>query len=138
MRILLTGCTGFVGKFVLLELLLRVKKDDTIICLLRGKKGQTAEERWQQIKEDSLFTGIDFNNTQIKEGDLNTLEDIVWEEEPDVLVHSAANVKTLDPYPDLYRDNVLGVQKICEMCVKWQISRLHLVSTCYIHPRGTV
>ena len=140
MRILLTGCTGFVGKFVLLELLLRAKKDDTIICLLRGKKGQTAQERWTQIKSDSLFTGIDFNNTEIAEGDLNSLDDLQWtnEKEPDVLVHSAANVKTLDPYPDLYRDNVLGVQKICQMCIKWKISRLHLVSTCYVHPRGTV
>ncbi len=140
MRILLTGCTGFVGKFVLLELLLRVKKEDLIICLLRGKKGQTAQQRWTQIKDDSLFTGIDFSNTQIKEGDLNGLDDIVWanQEEPDVLVHSAANVKTLDPYPDLYRDNVLGVQKICEMCVKWKISRLHLVSTCYVHTRGSI
>lgn len=140
MQILLTGCTGFVGKFVLLELLVRAKKEDKIICLLRGKKGQTAQQRWQQIKEDSLFTGIDFNNTQIKEGDLNSLDDLTWdnEEEPDVLVHSAANVKTLDPYPDLYRDNVLGVQKICEMCVKWHISRLHLVSTCYVHPRGSI
>lgn len=140
MRILLTGCTGFVGKFILLELLLRAKKDDKIICLLRGKKGQTAQQRWEQIKEDSLFTGIDFNNTEITEGDLNSLDDLIWdiEKEPDVLVHSAANVKTLDPYPDLYRDNVLGVQKICQMCLKWKISRLHLVSTCYVHPRGTV
>ena len=138
MRILLTGCTGFVGKFVLLELLLRAAKDDKIICLLRGKKGQTAQQRWAQIKEDSLFTGIDFNNTEIAEGDLNSLDDLVWNEEPDVLVHSAANVKTLDPYPDLYRDNVIGVKKICEMCVKWSVSRLHLVSTCYVHPRGTV
>jgi thioester reductase-like protein len=140
MRILLTGCTGFVGKFVLLELLLRAKKDDLIICLLRGKKGQTAQQRWQQIKDDSLFTGIDFKNTQIKEGDLNSLDDLTWanQEEPDVLVHSAANVRTLDPYPDLYRDNVIGVKKICEQCVKWQISRLHLVSTCYVHTRGSI
>ena len=140
MRILLTGCTGFVGKFTLRELLLRVKKDDIIICLLRPKKDQTVQQRWAQIQEDSLFTGIDFSNTEVVEGDLNSLDDLIWanQEEPDVLIHSAANVKTLDPYPDLYRDNVLGVQKICEQCVKWKIRRLHLVSTCYVHPRGTI
>jgi thioester reductase-like protein len=138
MRILLTGCTGFVGKFVLLELLLRIKKGDIIFCLLRGKKGQSVEQRWKYIQEDSLFTGIDFSRAQAIEGDLNTLDDITWNEEPDILIHSAANVKTLDPYPDLYRDNVLGVQKICDMCVKWSVNRLHLVSTCYVHPRGTI
>lgn len=138
MRILLTGCTGFVGKFVLRELLLRIKKDDYVICLLRGKKGQTVTQRWTQIQEDSLFTGIDFKRTQFIEGDLNSLDGIVWDKSPDILVHSAANVKTLDPYPDLYRDNVLGVKKICELCVKLEISRLHLVSTCYVHPRGSI
>ena len=58
MRILLTGCTGFVGKFTLRELLLRTEPDDLIICLLRGKKGKTGQERWKELQLDSLFYGI--------------------------------------------------------------------------------
>jgi hypothetical protein len=65
MRILLTGCTGFVGKFVLRDLLLRAKKDDVLLCLLRGKKGQTAQQRWLEFQTDSLFAGLDFSNAQV-------------------------------------------------------------------------
>ena len=139
MRILLTGCTGFVGKFVLRDLLLRAKKDDVLLCLLRGKKGQTAQQRWLEFQTDSLFAGLDFSKAQAVEGDLSSLAALGLEDpKPDVLLHSAANVKTLDPYPELYKDNVVGVRKICDLCVKWRIPRLHLVSTCYVHPRNCV
>jgi thioester reductase-like protein len=76
MRILLTGCTGFVGKFVLRDLLLRAKKDDVLLCLLRGKKGQTAQQRWLEFQTDSLFAGLDFSNAQVVEGDLSSLADL--------------------------------------------------------------
>jgi len=138
MRILLTGCTGFVGKFTLRELLLRTEPDDLIICLLRAKKGKTGQERWKELQVDSLFYGISFNKTQFVESDLNHLDSLTWDKEPDVIVHAAGNVNALDTYTSLYRDNVLGLQKLCDMCVKWNISRLHLISSCYVHPRNTV
>lgn len=138
MRILLTGCTGFVGKFTLRELLLRTEPSDLIICLLRAKKDKSAQERWKELQTDSLFYGIDFNKTQFVESDLNHLDSISWDKEPDVVVHAAANVKMLDTYTSLYRDNVMGLEKLCEMCVKWNISRFHLISSCYVHPRSTV
>ena len=138
MRILLTGCTGFVGKFTLRELLVRTEPEDLIICLLRGKKGKTAQERWKELQLDSLFYGISFNKTQMVESDLNNLDHLTWDQEPDVIVHAAGNVNALDTYTSLYKDNVLGLQKVCDMCVKWNVSRLHLISSCYVHPRNTV
>ena len=144
MRILLTGCTGFVGKFVLRELLERIDSDSQIICLLRGKKGQTAEARWDSIKTNSLYHFSDFSKVSIKEGDLEHLDQITWESEkqPDLILHCAANVKTLDTYENLYRDNVIGVENLCQTALKWSTKehtcRIIFVSTCYVHPAKTV
>ena len=141
-RILLTGCTGFVGKFVLRELCKRLGPSSStkIICLLRGKKGQTAADRWSTIKTASLYSYVDLSRVSVQEGDLDTLEAIEWVagQEPTLIVHCAANVKTLDSYENLYRDNVLGVESICQAAVKWSTKKLLLVSTCYVHPRKTV
>ena len=139
MRILLTGCTGFVGKFVLHELLERLPSDSEIVCLLRGKKGQTAEARWASIKSSSLYTYSDLSKVSIKEGDLEHLDEISWpKENPDLILHCAANVKTLDTYENLYRDNVIGVDNICQAALNWSCKRVILISTCYVHPKGTV
>jgi nucleoside-diphosphate-sugar epimerase len=140
MRILLTGCTGFVGKFALRELLERLPSDSQIICLLRGKKGLTAEARWASIKSNSLYHYSDFSKVSIKEGDLEHLDQITWSqnEEPDLILHCAANVKTLDTYENLYRDNVIGVDNLCQAALSWSCKRLILISTCYVHPKGSV
>jgi len=140
MRILLTGCTGFVGKFTLKELLERLSSDSEIICLLRGKKGQTAEARWASIKASSLYSYSDLSKVSIKEGDLEHLDEMTWPlgQAPDLILHCAANVKTLDTYENLYRDNVIGVDNLCQAALKWSCKRLILISTCYVHPKGTV
>lgn len=138
MRILLTGCSGFVGKFTLRELCLRCP-DSQILCLFRAKKLKV-EERWAAFLEDSLFSGVPMDKVSFIEGDLEHLDMISFSSSkvPDVIINSAANVRTMDTYSDLYRDNVIGVQRLCEMAIKLEIPRLLLVSTCYVHPRGTV
>jgi len=97
------------------------------------------EGRWSAFLEDSLFSGVPMENVSFVEGDLEQLDKISFaSSNPDVIIHSAANVRTMDTYSDLYRDNVIGVQRLCELAVKLEIPRLLLVSTCYVHPRGTV
>jgi nucleoside-diphosphate-sugar epimerase len=149
MRILLTGCTGFVGKFVLRDLLERIPSDSDIVCLLRGKKGNSAEARWDSIKRNSLYHFSDLSKVSIKEGDLEHLDQITWGEGPkgeslgpDIILHCAANVKTLDTYENLYRDNVIGVENLCQTALKWSTKektcRIIFVSTCYVHPAKTI
>ena len=144
MRILLTGCTGFVGRFVLRELLEKYRDSDTqILCLLRSKKGQTIQQRWiKEIETDSLYYEFkdSLKKVILKEGELDHLSGIQWStnENPTLILHCAANVKTLDTYTNLYADNVLGVKNICEAALQWNCPRLILISTCYVHPRNTV
>jgi len=138
MWILLTGCTGFVGKFVLRELVEKAPEAE-IICLLRGKKGIPAEARWSSIKTNSLYHFSDLSKVSIKEGDLEGLDSVTWDKPPDLILHCAANVKTLDSYENLYRDNVIGVENLCQAALKWSSScRILFISTCYVHPKGAV
>lgn len=141
MSLLLTGCSGFVGRFVLRELLDRYTAGP-IQVLLRSKKGQSAQERWDSsICQDSLFfyKSAALARVQVVDGDLENLEGISWPAgAPSIIVHCAANVRTIDTYANLYRDNVLGVQHLCDAAVAWGVKRMALVSTCYVHPRNTV
>ena len=144
MKILLTGCTGFVGRFVLREMLERLDLEkDSVVCVLRAKKGHSVHDRWtSEICSDSLFCGFAglLAKVTIQEGDLDQLITIQWPADsgPDLIVHCAANVKTLDTYANLYADNVLGVKNICEAALQWSCSKLILISTCYVHPKTTV
>lgn len=54
-RVLLTGATGFVGQAVLLALLERTEDVD-IVCVVRGRPGQPAQQRLEALLEKSAFT----------------------------------------------------------------------------------
>lgn len=113
------------------------------MVLLREKRGSTAAARWEkEVVGDSLFgfQAAALKKVKVIAGDLETLEGIRWPEgqAPTTIIHCAANVKTLDTYANLYRDNVIGVQRLCDAAVAWGSTRLLLLSTCYVHPRSTV
>ena len=133
MHILLTGATGFLGKFLLRDLLLL---DHDVHCLIRAKQGLTANERWKMLLNDSLYYMVSKDKATMKEGSLDTLNQLKWEEPPDLIIHCAANLNPYDMYQNLYRDNVLGVRNLCEMAIQYmKTPRIIFISTCYIHPK---
>lgn len=125
MKILLTGCTGFVGRFILLEL---VQRGHGVVVLVRTKRGKSANERWEQLKRETLFRGVDLSDVEVKEGDLHAAKDVNFQ----VIVHAAAIVKTSVSFDEMYQSNVLAVRELCNLS-KARRTFLHLISTCYVH-----
>ena len=100
--VFLTGATGFLGAFVLHDLLSRVERVKKVICLVRG---ETVEQGLARLKEGSTDRcvwadeWITSGRLEVVTGDLGLdnfgLDDAVWTrvaDETDVVLHNGALV----------------------------------------------
>lgn len=132
---LLTGVTGFVGRFVLRELLEREPKA-SVAVIIRASGNKTAVQRFQELANTTLFAGHDLSHIQVIDAALENIEKTtVFVEEARRIIHCAANVKHFDPYEALERDNVENVRRILGLAERLKCQHLSLLSTCYVHPR---
>lgn len=122
--IFLTGSTGFLGSFLLVELLYRTPDDVPIFCLVKPKKNQNGKQRLKEsfqnyaieLELEPLFNR---NKIQVVEGDLaaewiglgskenfrNLAQKI------DCIIHNGAWVHHLLPYSALKKTNVNGTKE---------------------------
>ncbi len=139
-HLLLTGATGFLGAFLLAELLQLTPA--TITCLVRAP---TAEAGRQRIlaKLEGYLPGHNYDRSRIVAvaGDLakpllglspeqfRQLGDTI-----DVIYHSAAMVNWIDAYEKLKPSNVLGTQEILRLASTGRVKPVHYVSTLAVFP----
>lgn len=138
--VLITGVTGFVGRFVLLELI--EKHPQTKIgVVIRQQKNKSPIQRFtEEIICDTMFSKyanilsrITVIGTSIEDMDNNSL----LIQSAETIIHCAANVKHYDPYPKLLQDNVQNINIILKLGKSLKCKRLMLLSTCYVHPLGS-
>ena len=119
MKILVTGATGFLGKYVIDELLAH---DYTIVAFGRNEMiGKTLEnERVQFVK-----------------GDLSSIEELRQAfQSVDAVVHAGALSTAWGPWKAFYQANVVGTQNILELCREYAVKRLVYVSSPSIYTAG--
>ncbi len=135
-KILLTGATGFVGGFLLKELL--QKTSAAVYCLIRAETIGEAEERLFKHSEYYGFTWSQEEKRRIVPilGDLSQpylgLDETTWrqlENEIDVIYHNAAYVHHVLPYSQLKKANVGGTQEILRLACSGKLKPVHFVST---------
>lgn len=143
--VFITGGTGFMGKVLLEKLLRACPGVSKIYLLIRPKKGQDAHERLQQLLCSPLFDPLrkerpnDLTKVQPIEGDITQPElaiaapDIaLLTRTVNVVFHSAATVKFDEKLKLSVTINVLGTQKLVELCKKMNhLECLVHVSTAY-------
>jgi len=141
-QILLTGATGFLGIYLLAELLTQTSAQ--IYCLVRAKDGQDGGDRLLQMlqryqlwrKGSDLRSSSWLNRIQPLPGDL-AQPYLGWSETQferlgsrlDRIYHSAAGVAVTQPYADLKAINVGGTQTLLDLAQRGQSTPFHYISS---------
>ncbi|MBI5804541.1 amino acid adenylation domain-containing protein, partial [candidate division TA06 bacterium] len=120
---LLTGATGYLGMYILRELL--EKSDSNITVLIRAGNNAAAEERlkkkWAHYFGDSLMEK-DRARIRVLSGDLaaenlglDPKEYQVLCQEIDCIIHSAAYTKHFGEYQAFYRGNIAATRNLLDL-----------------------
>ncbi len=139
-RIFLTGATGFLGTFLLHELLLQSQAD--IYCLVRSSSVEEGKQRLENIlKAASLWRESQSSRIIPVLGDLSQpLLGLSKEQfqaltkKIDVIYHNGALVNYTYPYSALKATNVLGTQEVLRLASQIKVKPVHFVSTVDVFP----
>jgi thioester reductase-like protein len=138
-EILLTGATGFLGAFLLHELLAQTLA--RVHCLVRAHDADSARERLRATLEafglwDAAQADRFANRVVAVPGDLaqprlslatDTLESLA--DGVDAIYHAGAVVNLLRPYAAVRAANVQGTQEILGLACRGRPKALHYIST---------
>jgi fatty acid CoA ligase FadD9 len=140
--VLLTGATGFLGRFLALEWLERLGAGDgTLICLTRGTDDANARQRIESALDTDpallqRFRALADDHLEVLAGDINEvnlgLDEDTWNRlatNVDLIVHPAAHVNHVLPYPQLFQANVAGTAETIRMAITERLKPIHYVST---------
>ncbi|KAI5918973.1 hypothetical protein F4810DRAFT_530343 [Camillea tinctor] len=138
--VFLTGATGFVGAFILCELL---KQGITVYCLVRADCVDTAQQRVESILESyslwdsnfaSLISPVVGDMSQpllgLAEDEFGDLADQV-----DAICHSGGLVDWMRPLEDYVGPNIVSAHEILRLASRGRAKAVHLVSTISTLPK---
>jgi myxalamid-type nonribosomal peptide synthetase MxaA len=132
--VFLTGATGFLGAFLLDELL--SKTDLTVYALVRAgdagdgiRRLRSAMTEWN-LDVDRLSGRVVPVPGDLSKPLLGMSEDMFGRiaEEADAVYHSGAHVNFAYPYAALKAANVDGTKEVVRLCVRDHVKRLHHIS----------
>jgi thioester reductase-like protein len=132
---LLTGATGFLGAFLLEELLAR--SDARVLCLVRARDAAQGLQRLRDNLADHRIAIADLESrVEMIPGDLAAprlgLDDQVFAwlaSEVDAIYHAGAQVNFVYPYEALKASNVGGTIEILRLATTTRAKPLHFMST---------
>lgn len=135
-KILLTGATGFLGVFLLRELL--TESNAEIYCLVRAPDDSSALSRVRNAMKNHLIYDESYFKKRVfaLASDLGksrlglSSEKFDWLcEEMDIVFHNAAQVHWLYPYEKLKRSNVESTIWLLRLAASFRAKSFHYIST---------
>lgn len=134
-HIFLTGGTGFLGAFIIRELLHETEAD--IYCLVRAANLAEAKDKLQKNLQQYAIWDDKFNSRLIPVvGDLaqpslgiDPEQFQILSSNIDTIYHSAALLNYVYPYSALKTANVLGTQEVLRLACQTKVKPVHYVSS---------
>ncbi|OBJ41374.1 oxidoreductase [Mycolicibacterium mucogenicum] len=141
--VLLTGATGFLGRYLALEWLERMDLvDGKVIALVRGKSDADARARLDATFDSgdpkllAHYQALAADHLEVVAGDKGEanlgLSQEVWQrlaDEVDFIVDPAALVNHVLPYSELFGPNALGTAELIRIALTTRIKPFAYVST---------
>jgi fatty acid CoA ligase FadD9 len=141
--VLLTGATGFLGRYLALEWLQRMDLvGGRVICLVRAKDDDAARERLDAIFDSGdpellrLYRRLSASHLEVIAGDKGEadlgLTPDTWQrlaDTVDLIVDPAALVNHVLPYDQLFGPNALGTAELIRIALTTRIKPFAYVST---------
>ena len=141
--VLLTGATGFLGRYLALEWLQRMDLvGGRVICLVRAKDDDAARERLDAVFDSGeaellrLYRRLAAEHLEVIAGDKGEanlgLDAGTWQrlaDTVDLIVDPAALVNHVLPYDQLFGPNALGTAELIRIALTTRIKPFAYVST---------
>ena len=141
--VLLTGATGFLGRYLALEWLERMERvDGTLICLVRAESDADARARLYKTFDsgdpDLLrhFQDLAADHLEVVAGDKGEanlgLDEQTWQrlaDTVDLIVDPAALVNGVFPYSELFGPNVVGTAELIRFALTTKLKPYSYVSS---------
>lgn len=140
--VLLTGATGYLGRFLALSWLERLARTGgKLILLARGADAAQARRRVEAALDTDPelmkhFCALAEQHLEVVPGDLGApnlgLDENTWNrlaDSVDVVVHSGAHVNHVLPYNQLFAANVAGTVELIRLAITSRRKRFDYIST---------
>ncbi|WP_435404969.1 amino acid adenylation domain-containing protein [Mycolicibacterium chitae] len=141
--VLLTGATGFLGRYLVLDWLERMEKvGGKLICLVRAESDNAARARMYSTFDSgdpillNRFQKLANDHLEVIAGDKGEaglgLDAKTWQrlaESVDLIVDSAAVVSGVLPYRELFGPNVVGTAELIKLAITTKLKLFTYVST---------
>ena len=140
--VLLTGATGYLGRFLALAWLERLAASGgRLICIARASDVAQARQRIESALDTDPglmkhFRALAARHLEVLPGDIGLpnlgLEEDTWSRlagTVDLIVHPAAHVNHVLPYNQLFGANVVGTAELIRLAITTKLKRIHHIST---------